>query len=372
MDRLTPRDSRGTSEGGPPATAESSIGARITARRARPPFTRLFVAALALVGLATVFLAATYPLLGRTRPASTPPPPHGFTLPDGTRHVPAVYFIALGDQGEGGSTQQQVAHLMNDKARNDSLHFVLTLGDNFYPDGVTAIHDPQWKVKFEDMYDLPFLNVPFYASLGNHDHHGNVASQVAYGATNEKWVMPDYFYTFTKSIAGQTQIQFFALDTDVIVRGGQHERQQLEWLRCELEASQATWKIVYGHHPVFSYGSHGSEKRMIDRVQPLLKRFGVDLYVSGHDHDRQFLGPVGGVHYVVSGTGSKSRKVGRGEMTRFAGSDLGFAWFRVSSDEIRMEFIDQNGNREFAHSWKKNVSSGLGHEAAGAVARAAR
>ena len=111
---------------------------------------------------------------------------------------------------------------------------------------------------------------------------------------------------------------------------------------------------------------------MIDGVQPLLERYGVDLYICGHDHDRQFLGPIGGVHYVVSGTGSKSREVKYGDLTRFAGSDLGFAWFRVSSREMRVEFIDRAGNREFAHSWRKDAALGKRYEAPETVRRAAR
>jgi hypothetical protein len=49
--------------------------------------------------------------------------------------------------------------------------FGLTLGDNFYPKGVKDIKDPHWKCSWEDFYTR--LEIPFYATLGNHDYRQN-------------------------------------------------------------------------------------------------------------------------------------------------------------------------------------------------------
>jgi len=293
-----------------------------------------------------------------------------FSIPDRVPGRNYVYFIALGDQGEGGSSQKHVARLMNEKARKDSLYFVLTLGDNFYSNGVTSVNDPQWQSKFEEMYDLPDLNVPFYASLGNHDHHnGNARHQVEYGKKSDKWKMAHYYYTFSKVIDAHSSIQFFALDTDVIKQGGEYNLEQVEWLERELRASTATWKIVYGHHPVFSYGKHGNEGRMIDLVRPLLEKYEVAVYLCGHDHDRQLLAPVGGVYYLVCGTGSKSRDTRYGEATIFAETNLGFAWFRVSTGEFHVQFINSDGDVEYAHTWTKGAVPKRSYEAFGKVGR---
>jgi len=282
-----------------------------------------------------------------------------FSIPDKMPGVNYVYFIAIGDQGTGDNSQKHVARLMNEKAAEDSLDFVITLGDNIYNSGVSSVNDPQWKRKFESIYDLPYLNVPFYASLGNHDHrNSNARYQVEYSQKNDKWRMPHYYYTFSKKIDAQSSIQFFALDTYVIKESSEYAVEQLEWLERELQASTATWKIVYGHHPVFSYGKHGHERRMIDLVLPLLEKYEVDTYLAGHDHDRQLLGPVNGVCYIISGTGAKSRDTRYGELTIFAETNLGFAWFRVSANEFHMQFINGEGEVEYAHTWTKNALSG--------------
>jgi acid phosphatase len=279
-----------------------------------------------------------------------------FSLPDWVPGQNYIYFMAIGDQGKGGSSQKHVARLMSEKARKDSLHFVITLGDNFYNDGVASTSDKQWHEKFEAMYDLPYLRIPFYPTLGNHDHHfGNARHQVEYSKKSDKWKMPQNYYTFVKVIDAHSSIQFFALDTELIKQRDDYDREQVEWLERELRVSTATWKIVYGHHPVFSYGKHGNVRTMIDRVRPLLEKYEVDAYIAGHDHDRQLLGPVGGVYYLVSGTGSKSRDTSYGEMTIFAETNLGFAWFRVSAGEFHVQFINGDGHVEYAHTWSKGT-----------------
>lgn len=295
---------------------------------------------------------------GKSTVINRKPPPE-FSIPNKTPGVSYVYFIAIGDQGKGGSNQRHVARLMNEKAAQDSLDFVITLGDNIYNNGVSSVDDPQWKRKFETIYDLPHLKVPFYPSLGNHDHrNGNARYQVEYSRKSDKWKMPHYYYTFSKKIDMQSSIQFFALDTYIIEKDGEYAAEQLEWLERELQASTATWKIVYGHHPVFSYGKHGHGRQMTDLVRPLLERYDVDAYICGHDHDRQLLGPVNGVYYIVSGTGAKSRNTRYGELTVFAETNLGFAWFRISAGEFHLQFINGDGKIEYAQTLTKDLSSG--------------
>lgn len=285
-----------------------------------------------------------------------PRPVPEFSIPTRDPGENHVYFIALGDQGKGGEPQSHVARLMNEKARADSLHFVITLGDNFYNDGVTSVEDIQWRDKFENMYDLPFLNVPFYASLGNHDYHNdNAWHQVEYAKKGGKWKMPHNYYTFVQAIDDNSSIQLFALDSQQIKQRDDHDAEQLAWLERELRLSTATWKVVYGHHPLFSYGKHGNVSAMIENVQPILEKYRVDAYIAGHDHDRQLLGPRNGVFYIVSGTGSKSRNTSYGDMTVFAETNLGFAWFRVSPIEFHVQFINAEGKIEYAHTWTKDM-----------------
>lgn len=42
-------------------------------------------------------------------------------------------------------------------------------------------------------------------------------------------------------------------------------------LESKLARSKAQWKIVIGHHPVYSNGHHNSTAELIQHVQPLLQ-----------------------------------------------------------------------------------------------------
>ena len=68
-------------------------------------------------------------------------------------------------------------------------------------------------------------------------------------------------------------------------------KRQFAWLADELAGARrrAPWLFVLGHHPVFSDGSHGDTRSLVDHLDPLLRRHRVDLYLSGHDHDLQHI-----------------------------------------------------------------------------------
>ena len=179
------------------------------------------------------------------------PPPFQVT----SEHHRRVRVLAFGDFGDKSARQEKTAAAM--QRAHDDKHFdlAITLGDNFYPAGMTGPGDPRWERDFERHY-AP-MRIPFFPALGNHDWilNDSPAAEVAYSARSKIWRMPAARYTFT---AGP--VQFFALDTNLVTRA------QLDWLDKELARSTARWKIVYGHHPIHSDGFHGDEPVMRDRV----------------------------------------------------------------------------------------------------------
>jgi acid phosphatase len=264
-----------------------------------------------------------------------------------------VQFIALGDQGAGGKGQKKVAEAMNRKATKDPVNFVILLGDNFYYSGVDSIDDPQWNDKFEKMYAYPSLQIPFYAILGNHGYWGNPAAQVQYTKKSSRWEMPANYYTFTAIINDSIQVQFIALDTTPIVKRKPDSAYQIKWLDEQLRKSKAHWKIIYGHHIVFSSGYYGTNKHLVKVLAPIFREYGVDLYMSGHDHHLELIKSDSGLCYIISGTGSKTRSVRAGKNTLFASSHPGFAWIKISREELIIQFITVNGGIEYEHKIEK-------------------
>lgn len=280
-----------------------------------------------------------------------------FTAPAKTPGVKYLQFTALGDFGTGGSGQRDVASGMTAKTRVDPIEFVLLLGDNFYENGVASVNDKQFQAKFEDVYNSPSLQVPFYAVLGNHDYRSNAEAQVEYAGLSKRWKMPARYYTFAQTIDDSTEVQFFALDTNPIAAGDSQGAEQIAWLKSELDKSRARWKIVFGHHPLYSGGHHGNDQETLTmraQLEPLLEP-AIDLYLSGHDHDQQFIKPAGKhLHHLVSGAGAKCRDVEWKDDTIYAGTNLGFAWFRLSHRELLVEFLTATGKVDYAHVIAKN------------------
>jgi len=261
-------------------------------------------------------------------------------------------FMAIGDMGTGGAGQRTVARAMADKAKADGLDFVLTVGDNFYGSGVSSTDDPAWQAVFENVYTADSLQVPFYATLGNHDHRGNVRAEIDYGQHSRRWSMQAAYYTFTRRLDARTEIQFFALDTTPIDQGSDVSG-QLAWLDKALSESHATWKIAFGHHPVFSNGPHGGSAAMLAKVEPILATHRVDLYIAGHDHCLELFKPIHGVSYCVSGGGAAQDNAYALRWTdrvTYAATLGGFTYYRASREELVIEFVRLDGKTQYAQT----------------------
>lgn len=269
-----------------------------------------------------------------------------------------VSFVALGDWGrEGERSQRQVAAAMGAAAAQIGSRFVIAAGDNFYPAGVQSTSDPHWKASFEDVYTAPALHTPWYAALGNHDYRGVAQAQVDYTRHSHRWRMPDRYYKVGGTVLGTGLLDLFVIDTSPLVDSYNYDERfqqlahghlepydgarQLSWLKGELARSQAPWKIVVGHHPIYS-GAHGDSPELIAKVAPLLEAHGVQAYINGHDHDLQHI-RRGNVDYICVGAGADAGRVAPVDGTRYYISRPGFATFQVTAAELGLEFRDLTG-----------------------------
>lgn len=266
---------------------------------------------------------------GATLPAFMQQPPPVFAaLPPRS----AVRVLAVGDFGEPGVHQREVAAAAVAYHRQQPFDLGLTLGDNFVPDGVTGPDDPRWKAEWEDLYGP--LGVPMFASTGNHDwgFADSPAGQIQYERQSRSWRMPAMYYTFTAGPA-----QFFALATNA------WSETQAQWLDRELARSRARWKIVYGHHPIYSYGAHGDTPGLDKTLLPLLKNR-AQIYLAGHEHTVQHLKTEGGVHHLIGAAGGQAARPAKaGPLTVFADSLFGFAALEIDAQRIQVRFLDTEG-----------------------------
>lgn len=241
---------------------------------------------------------------------------------------PLFSFVALGDVGTGNIGQLAIADAMNEYYKYDPFALVLLAGDNIYEDGEIE--------KVGKTFSRPYRflrrnKVPFYAVLGNHDiKTNNGVDQVNFSSFN----MKGRYYTWQEDI-----VQFFALDTN----SNASWLEQIAWLENSLANSNAVWKIVFGHHPLYSSGFHGVNNRLIKGLSPLFTRYGVQLYLNGHDHNYERTESIAGTTYLTCGAGAKLRPVGKSEWTAHSVARLSFATIDVYPEYLNVRGIGKNG-----------------------------
>ena len=269
---------------------------------------------------------------------------YGELIPDSqpyTKDVTEEYMeiMIYGDAGNGTIDQQLTADDMALYAGDpgNDVSFIINLGDSFYPDGVDSVSDPLWSTSFEEIYSAASLNLPFYSILGNHDSLGSIEALIQY--ESDRWKMPALNYSKFYSITDGPAVELFFLNTEGIFYG---DAEQLQWLDRALDESNADWKIVSGHRPVFSNGFGGTNSSLVIRLQSILDNR-ADIYFSGHEHDLQILKPVQGVYYIVNGSAAESRSTYIRENTILGTPRIGYMSLLISQSELVLK-VHETGN----------------------------
>jgi hypothetical protein len=250
----------------------------------------------------------------------------------------SVRFAVIGDSGTGEKPQYQVGQQLANFHDAFPFDFVIMLGDNMYGGESPA----DFKKKFEDPYK-PLLDagVKFYASLGNHDD------------PNQRFYKPfnmdgKRYYNFRRGDA-----QLFALDSNYM------DPVQLDWVNKELSSSNATWKICFFHHPLYSHGKmHGSDIDLRGQLEPLFQRLGVGVVFSGHDHTYERLKPQGGINYFVLGNSGQLRLHGlnpSGDTAKGFDTDRTFGLVEISGDELYFQIVSLTGETVDSGTLEKRV-----------------
>jgi tartrate-resistant acid phosphatase type 5 len=301
----------------------------------------------------------------------------------------SINLIVLGDWGGQPlppkySTPAQVATAngMALVAKKINATAIISLGDNFYGDGIqTDETSRRFEHTWEAVYNADTLLLPWYLIAGNHDHYGNITAQIAYSDVSERWIFPSLYYTrsFTSSSASLDIIFIDAIDLSgsseiqdendpgyydpLPFRAKSAASEQWTWIEAQLASSTADHIIVAGHYPVYSVCQHGPTANMLDNLRPLLIQYGAHHF-SGHDHCMVSLQDEHDVLYVVSGAGhfcctndthladvpSDYVKYYISGLLKNDGFRGGFNSVTVTSEGLRSTFWDQDGEELFVTS----------------------
>ena len=312
----------------------------------------------------------------------------------------------------------RVSDAMYEKCAPDSCRFALMLGDNIYPDGADGKDDVQ---RFEEILTKPLSRLghgrdsfEIYSVLGNHDWKNGpdgARAQLDFMQSTPPFFMDGYSYQAVPA-GSNDELEIFAIDTelllattsvnkpahkddldeeleDALLESTEPVKQQavaekavFAQLEQALQESDAKWKIVIGHHPLWSTagGKVAQSIALRELILPILCRH-ADAYMSGHEHTLEIHqydcsetapgSPAEPLTQVVSGAAGKQRMVNRPFMQRqdnedpalqtlFAlGSTWGYAYATLAGEELEIDLfsigLDGNEKKTFSHSIKNRI-----------------
>ncbi len=276
------------------------------------------------------------------------------------RAAAADRFAVVGDFGNASTNELAVANAI--KAINPN--FVTTLGDNNYlNNGAPA----GWDGAIGDFYH-PFIRYAatgsgskyapggsaagshtqpatnqFFPVLGNHDWDSSATGYTDYFDLPSLTPTPGNTERYYDVVKGN--VHFFMLDSDSRETDGigttSTPHTQYDWFTSAIAASTSTWNIVQFHHPLYSSGAHGASGLNWD-----FKALGVDLVITGHEHDYE-RSNINGMPYLVAGNGGAELRLFD---TPIAQSQVrlanmyGFLDVRADANTLGVQFKDVGGN----------------------------
>jgi hypothetical protein len=195
-------------------------------------------------------------------------------------------FCAYGDSGwprRGAMTASEEQLAVAKVLEAQSPDLVLNTGDVIYFAGQESGFDPL----FFKPYAGTLSRVPLFSCLGNHDVVTKDGAPELAAFPFPRNAPGSHFYSFDFANA-----HFVVLDTNEII---EHESadaflatEQGKFLRADLAASQAEWKIAMFHHPIYACPSHKGRMAETEHARLLLEKTllegGVELVLSGHHH----------------------------------------------------------------------------------------
>lgn len=326
----------------------------------------------------------------------------------------SVYFI--GDAGEPKFPyDSNLDYLKKITAEGTEHDFLIFLGDNLYPNGLPDKEDPLREEMERKLDESLKIMKDFKGKAimipGNHDW-ANGRRKGWSRLTNMQRYVDEYMGVKTvflprDACPGPVEIEIspeillVIVDTQYFLhpwdKPGENEScdaksstEALYLLDDILHQNKDRHVIVAGHHPMYSYGPHGSRYTLKQHLFPLTdvnRKLWIPLpvvgsiypmfrvligsrqdisnpryklvrnamvesfdqvenlvYISGHEHSLQYI-YKDSLHFVISGAGSKSSNITGGYGSEFYQRTNGFAQLQYSSDgQVDLTLFD--GNRQ--------------------------
>jgi len=220
-------------------------------------------------------------------------------------------FGIVADQGTYIPMGWAVIDQMVADHQSNPFSMILHAGDVCY-----AGTGSEWE--FEDVWDLwssmvqPLAaNIPYMFAIGNHEHYYN------WSAFTNRFTMPgdqsggngNFWYSIDYG-----NVHFTSISTEHDFSEGTPQRKWIiqDWEKAFANKKQVPWIIMSGHRPWYNsdtseYNDHSVGGRIQTQLEPLMVKYGIDLYLCGHMHMFERVHPT--VNGTVVNNGGSSKNV---------------------------------------------------------------
>lgn len=254
-------------------------------------------------------------------------------------------FIFMGDSQadpEIGDYTAWGQMLKKAAAEKSQPVFVLISGD-MVNDGDDQSEWNRFLTSGEDVWQNLHLN----PAVGNHDDTDlfrKIFNLPENGPENYK----DFFYSFDYGNAHFTVMDSNAMESAKPVLA--------DWLKKDLSNTDAAYKFVMFHHPVYSAMADPKDTDLADTIKdifvPVMEEGGVDFVLNGHQHVYMRTFPIyngsvddKGIVYLMGNSAGKFYEPGKYD---YAASIIGnqpvYTVFTVTAEGIKLETKNSSGD----------------------------
>jgi predicted phosphodiesterase len=261
----------------------------------------------------------------RVRSIKGDTPPYQFRV--GVEEGESFRFAAFGDTRTGHSVHRAVVEAL----ARENIEFVLHTGDMVERGGKQS----QWDLFFQ--IERPLLvDRPILPSIGNHDLGARQYYRRYF--MHRLWARNLRYYYHDWG-----NLRIVAMDGGIECRDGCTQYGYVDRV-LEQGAEQGKLLVMMLHFPPYSSGDHGSHLGVQEPVTQLAKRHGVELVITGHDHNYERTVEIEGTTYIVSGSaGAPIRAVRPQWFTAHARTEPHYVLIDVEGHRMTLRAVNLKG-----------------------------
>ncbi len=266
--------------------------------------------------------------------------------------IKPVKFIVYGDNRTNLNDHQKVV----DAIIKENPMFIINTGD-LVESGISA-DDYQ---KFFEIERELLRNICIFPAIGNHeviDPTLTIYKKYIFppqkNSQNKEWYSFDFANIHISVFNTYDGLLTFSSD-------------QLKWIESDLKAASENPSIDHiftvMHHGPYSASNHGDNSTAKSKVVPILKKYGVDMTLAGHDHNYE-RGEAEGLRYMVAGGGGAPLySSGTSKYTIYSESVLHYVVFNVYGPDVSGCAYRVDGTVMDCFNWTKgNPLADAGYE----------